>query len=96
LKNDSPKIEEIKHKSNDLEAIIWSFFGVTTPESHFISQHFVKQLNMLGRRKITFHDFQKDANKFIRSSEGNERQQETLNKLVQIAKEIEERKKNND
>lgn len=77
----------IQHESEDIEAIIWDYFKITTPKSNFLSRHFVKLLNKLSEKKISINDFELEYESFYHSSYSKE-QKETLEHLLQIAYKI--------
>jgi predicted ATPase len=55
-KSESGKFSRLDHKSNDLESMLWSMFGVITPESRYLSNYFVSALNDLGEDKTTIDE----------------------------------------
>lgn len=91
FKSERGRLDEINHKANDLESLLWSLFGVATPESSFVSNVFVEALNSLAENKISIGTLLERVTSFERGSYDS-RQKETLAGIREIALKIESRK----
>lgn len=80
-------LERLEPEDSDFEAMIWSFFGVATPESNFLSRHFVRLLNDLSNERISFINFKYEYSVFYESSY-SDKQKNTLNKIMEVANSI--------
>ncbi|WP_342245283.1 AAA family ATPase [Pseudomonas sp. OTU5201] len=91
FKSENSIIDKIDHKSNNLESLLWSLFGVATPESNYVSSFFVRTLNDLSENKISINEVLKIVSHFEESSY-DQKQKETLAGVREIANKIESRK----
>ncbi len=87
-KSTAGRLDVLKHSSDNLESILWDFFGVATPESRFVSEYFVSKLNDLAEKKINLNDIESDIREFDDSSY-DQTQKDMLAGVLEIAKEIE-------
>lgn len=90
-KSESGEFTRLEHNSNDLESMLWSMFGVITPESRYMSNYFVNALNDLGEDKATIHEVLAK----IESVENiiySQKQRDTISGVRELALKIESRK----
>lgn len=90
-KSDSGEFSLLKHESNDLESILWSMFGVTTPESRHMSNYFVNTLNDLGENKVQVEEVLQRIESFEKSSYSS-KQLDTISRVRDLALKIDSRK----
>ncbi len=91
FKSELGELTRLEHEANDLESLMWSLFSVTTPESRYMSNFFVKTLNDLGENKIGLDEVMERVDAFEGSSY-NDKQIQTLAGIRDIALKIQSRK----
>ena len=87
FKAEAGNLLKLEHSSGNLEALLWSMFGVVTPENRYMSDHFVRYLNRLSEEKISLTDLKEEVALFKRNIYDG-RQLEALDGVVDIATEI--------
>ena len=90
-KSDSAGFSLLEHESNDLESMLWSMFGVITPESRYMSNLFVSTLNDLGENKIQMDEVLQRI-KSVEDISYSSKQLDTISRVRELAFKIEARK----
>lgn len=90
-KSDSGDFTLVDHKSNDLESMLWSMFGIITPESRYMSNYFVNVLNDLGEDKATIGEVLAKIESVENIIYSN-KQRDTISGVRDLALKIESRK----
>jgi predicted ATP-binding protein involved in virulence len=84
-------VSPLNHEPSNFESLLWSMFGVITPESRHLSNYFVNKLNDLSENRITIDEVMRKIDSFEESSY-NDKQIATISGVRDLALKIEERK----
>lgn len=91
FKSDNNTLIRLSHHSKNFESLLWSLFGVTTPENRYMSNYFVETLNDLSENRIQLSEVLHRVSAFERSSY-DEKQKKVLVGIRELAEKIQSRK----
>ncbi|WP_448698135.1 AAA family ATPase [Mucilaginibacter sp. AW1-3] len=92
-KGNGRSFEQITPGGYNVEEVYQELFDVTTPENRFLSQFVVKKMNQLADNQISIKAFEQLISD-LNENAYDPRQKQVLDGVIVMAREIEERKRN--